>query len=141
MSKGGSFGSFPLNPSILLHYTKNLYFWICLQKLSFRISLLEKLLQPVTFLKMLLLQSFPYPFLLSFFVILFKVFSVRFNKSLWNHSDSWMLLCTKLKIQIFDTMACGNVGTASDCQIMSYSHVDLKMNEHLSLDLENKTPH
>ena len=41
---------------------------------------------------------------------------------------------------IFDPIARGNVDTASGCQMMSYSHVDLNRNEHLNLNLENKRP-
>ena len=42
-------------------------------------------------------------------------------------------------MQIFDPVAGVNVDTASGCQMMSYSSVDLNRNEHLNL--ENKTPY
>ena len=35
-------------------------------------------------------------------------------------------------MQIFDPIACGNDDTASGCQMMSHSHVDLNSNEHLN---------
>ena len=41
-------------------------------------------------------------------------------------------------MQIFDSIARGNVDTTSACQMMSYSHVDLNKNENLNLNLENK---
>ena len=44
-------------------------------------------------------------------------------------------------MKFFDPVARGNVDTVSGCQMMSYSHLDLKRNEHLNLNLENKTPH
>ena len=44
-------------------------------------------------------------------------------------------------MQNFDPIARGNIDTASGCQMMSYSHVNLNRNEHLNLKLENKTPH
>ena len=44
-------------------------------------------------------------------------------------------------MKIFDTIAHGNVDIASGCQMMSYSRVDLNGNQHLNLNLENKTPH
>ena len=44
-------------------------------------------------------------------------------------------------MQIFDLIARGNVDTASGCQMMRYSHVDLNRNKHFNLNLENKTPH
>ena len=45
-------------------------------------------------------------------------------------------------MQIFDPIAGGNANTASRCRMMSYSHVEkyLKSNEHLNLNLQNKTP-
>ena len=47
----------------------------------------------------------------------------------------------QMKMQIFDPIARGNIDTTSACQMMSYSHIDLNNNEHLNLNLENKTPH
>ena len=44
-------------------------------------------------------------------------------------------------MQMFDLIARSNVDTASGFHIISHSHVDLNWNEHLNLNLENKTPH
>ena len=52
-----------------------------------------------------------------------------------------MLLCTKLRIQIFDPVARDNVDTTIGCQMKVYSHVDLHMNEHLNLNPETNATH
>ena len=46
-------------------------------------------------------------------------------------------------MKIFDPIARGNADTISDCPMMSYSHIEkhLTRNEHLNLNLENKTPY
>ena len=44
-------------------------------------------------------------------------------------------------MQLFDPTARGNVDTASGYQMMCYFHVDLNKTEHLTLNLEIKTPH
>ena len=125
--------------SILLHYTKNAYFWICLRKFSWRISFLmqgKNIAACNISNNAALLQMF-----FCHFSILFKVFSVHFNKSLWFHSNSCMFLYTKWKMQIFNPIAYGNVDTASDSQMISYFHVHLNRNEHLNLNLYDKIPH
>ena len=59
------------------------------------------------------------------------------------HSTCCMDLYTKLKINTFDPIGCGNADTASFFQIMSYTHKekDLTKNEHLNLNIENKILH
>ena len=42
-------------------------------------------------------------------------------------------------MQIFNQIACSNVDANSDCQMMSYSHVDLNRNEQLNLNLDKET--
>ena len=46
-------------------------------------------------------------------------------------------------MQIFGQIACGNADTTSNCQMMSYFHVEkcLNRNKHLNLNLENLAPH
>ena len=44
-------------------------------------------------------------------------------------------------MKIFDPQTCGKINTASGCQTMGYCHVHLNRNEHLNLNLKNKTHH
>ena len=130
-----------LTASILLHHTKNAYFWMCLRKFSWRTSFLiqRNIWKIIGACNISKTAAFPQVFFCHV-LILFKVFLVHFSKSVWYHSNSCMLLYTKWKV-IFDHIARGNVDTASGCQMMSYPHVDLNRNEHLNLNLENKTHH
>ena len=108
----------------------------------------EKLLQPVTFLKMLLIHRY---FLTHFkiiskrFLIFFKVLPVRFNEQLFTIYVNTCFLHTKWRIQIFDPIVRGNAACRHHqwCQMMNYSHVekDLNRKEYFNLNFENKTPH
>ena len=47
----------------------------------------------------------------------------------------------QIKMQIFDPQARGNGDTATGCQMISYSQIDLNRSEHLKINLKNLTLH
>ena len=112
--------------------------------LKFRESY-EKLLHPVTILKMLCSRGIFLPYLrtISKNFDPFQSYSSPFQQvtshyvplkfmRVFNRYTRWTLL-------IFNPTACGNAAdTAIGCQLISYSHVekDLNRNEHLNFSLE-----
>ena len=94
-----------LLPFYYITQKMHIFEYVCenfLEKLTFLCrETFKELLQVVIFLNMPLFHRC----FSANFSILFKVFSFRFNKSLWYYSNSCMLLYTKWKMEIFDPIA------------------------------------
>ena len=117
-----TFEHLPLTASELFH-TKDKYFWICLQNISWRISHFLKIQVNLWNIIAALSQVF---FCHIFRTKDFRSFSKSFPSILTSHSEVTVQIYAcfnryiKWKVQFFDPIGCGNaIDTTNCCQMMS----------------------